>query len=334
MEQATVDPNAPVSHEVDGRILTGVGVSAESLAETMDRHSEPEPEPAADSTPTPAQVARDEAGKFAKQSRGQRRFDELTREREEARREAADVKARYEATQRELESLRAARLAPREPEPEPTPKAAAVTPAGRPKPTEDEIGSKYQSYGDYVEDLADWKAEQRLSALDFDARIRQSIEADRASRSLQERIVQQLTTARESFSDFDAVITTGPGASVTLGPTVEVGQQRVQAVSLLPNGPQLIYAIAKDGALAQRLAAMTDLEFGMALSSLAPPQAVANPASTPAVGSPVVPAPYQPVGTGSKTTAIPSSDLPKKAGFDYDRSGYREKRAQERGTRR
>lgn len=333
MEQATVDPNVPVSHEVDGRILTGVGVSPDALAETMERHAEPDAsEPAAPSTPA---QPRDDAGKFAKPSRGQRRFDELTREREEARREAAEVKARYEASQRELEQLRSLRQ-PREPEPEPAKAAAtpATPPAGRPKPTEDEIGSKYQSYGEFVEDLADWKAEQRLAALDFDARIRQSIEADRASRTLQERIVGQLTKARETYQDFDAVLAHGPGASVTLGPTVEVGEQRVQAVSLLPNGPQLIYAIAKDGALAQRLAAMTDLEFGMALSSLAPQQAVATPASTPAVVSPIVPPPFQPVGAGSKTTAIPSSDLPKKAGFDYDRSGYREKRAQERAGRR
>jgi len=333
MEQATVDPNAPVSHEVDGRVLTGVGVSADDLAETMDRHTTPDPSPTAAPAPTPdtPPAPRDDAGKF--KTRGQRRFDDLTREREEAKRDAESLRAKYDASQRELETLRAAR-AVRDPEPA-APPVAPVAPAGRPKPTEDEIGDKYQSYGDFVEDLADWKAEQRLSALDFDARVRQSIEADRASRSLQDRIVQQLTTARETYADFDAVLTTGPGAAVTLGPTPAIGQQRVQAVSLLPNGPHLIYAIANDAALATRLAGMSDLEFGMALSSLAPSQGVASPASTPAMVSPVlVPPPFQPVGAGSKTTATPSSDLPKKAGFDYDRSGYRESRARERGSRR
>lgn len=34
----------------------------------------------------------------------------------------------------------------------------------RPKPTEDEIGSRYQSYPEFIEDLADWKLEQREAA--------------------------------------------------------------------------------------------------------------------------------------------------------------------------
>ena len=47
MSDVAVDPNVQVSHEVDGRILTGVGVAQDDLAETMDRHTEAEPEPSA-----------------------------------------------------------------------------------------------------------------------------------------------------------------------------------------------------------------------------------------------------------------------------------------------
>ena len=55
-ESVAVDPNVQVSHEVDGRILTGVGVSQDNLAETMDRHTEAEP---AAETPAPTQARTD-----------------------------------------------------------------------------------------------------------------------------------------------------------------------------------------------------------------------------------------------------------------------------------
>ena len=104
MEQPAVDPNALVSHEVDGRILTGVGTTVDDLAETMDRHAEPEPEAPAATPAVPTPQPRDDAGKY--KTRGQRRFDELTREREDARREASEVKARAEAAERERDELR------------------------------------------------------------------------------------------------------------------------------------------------------------------------------------------------------------------------------------
>jgi hypothetical protein len=325
-EAATVDPNLPVSHEVDGRILTGVGVSADALAETMERH---EPEPAEPSEPAAASDP-----PAPKLSRGQRRFDELTREREEARREA-------ETARRERDELRAKLEAASRPQPaaeQTAPSAQAQQQVAanptRPKPSVDAVGSTYPTYEDFLEDLADWKAEQRLAAVDFDARIRQSIEADRASRSFADTVSNAFDRGRKAYPDFDAVITRGPGARITLGPTDAIGAARGQRLAQLPNGEHVMYAIGKDAAVAERIRQMDDVDFGMWLASMAPSQAVASPASTPAAGSPVIPAPYQPVGTGSKTSAIPLSDLPHKAGFDFDKSGYRERRAADRGIRR
>ena len=315
-ESVAVDPNVQVSHEVDGRILTGVGVSQDNLAETMDRHT-PDIEAPAE-TPAPAS----QQPEPVKQTRGQRRFDELTREREEARQEAADAK-------RERDELRARLSAPAEraPEPEPPsrPVAASQPAATRTKPTEDEIGVKYQSYGDFVEDLADWKTEQRLAALDLDTRFRQSIEADRASRSHADLVQTVWSRGREAYQDFDAVIN-APHMTANNWPP-----EKVTAIAKLQAPEQIQYVLGKDPQLAERLRVADPVTFGMELAQLLAPQGAARPASTPAV---VVPAPYSPVGSGSRTSVVASSEIPHKFGSDFDRSGYREKRARERGLKR
>jgi hypothetical protein len=315
-EAVAVDPNTQVSHEVDGRTLTGVGVSAESLAETMDRHTPDIEAPAETSAP-----ASQQSEPAVKQTRGQRRFDELTREREEARREAADAK-------RERDELRARLSAPVERPPAEPPSRQAEAPqsaVSRAKPTEDEIGVKYQSYGDFVEDLADWKTEQRLAALDLDTRFRQSIEADRASRSHADLVQTVWSRGREAYQDFDAVIN-APHMTANNWPP-----EKVTAIAKLQAPEQIQYVLGKDPALAERLRVADPVTFGMELAQLLAPQGVARQASTPAA---VVPAPYSPVGSGSRTSVVTSSEIPHKFGSDFDRSGYREKRARERGLKR
>ena len=91
------------------------------------------------------------------------------------------------------------------------------------------------------------------------------------------------------------------------------------------------YAIAKDADLATRLSKMSDVEFGMALAAVAPVAAVASTASTARTVVPPPP-PYQPVAGGGSTTVPSSADLAERSTEDYDRSGYREKRAKERGV--
>ena len=213
--------------------------------------------------------------------------------------------------------------APREPERQT--QAAPVAPQTRQKPIEDEVGTKYQTYADFAEDLADWKVEQRLAALDLDARIRHGIEADRTTRSHTDRVSGIIARGRETFQDFDAVLQ----APHMLR---EWPADKLAAIAGLDAPEQIQYALGKDPDLAERLRQASPVQFGLELAKLITPQAAASPASS-VVGSPVVPAPYQPVGSGSKTTAIPSSELTK-AGFDFDKSGYREKRAAERGIRR
>jgi len=311
-----------VSVEDDnGRVLSGVGVDAESLRETMDRHAPAETPaksadaPAADTTAQPDEP---------KPSRGRRRIDDLTRERE-------DEKRRADAAERERDDLKAklaAAPAPRS-EPQHPPVAAPVAQpaATRTKPTEDQVGTKYQTYADFVEDLSDWKAEQRIVALDFDARIRTSIEADRASRSHSAKVDEVLARGRKTYADFDAVLQ---------APHMIAGNwpgEKIQVIASLDQPEAIQYALAKDPVLAESLRTEPNLaKFGIRLAQLMTAAPVASPAST-GLTSSVLPQPYQPVGSGSKTTVTPSAELAKK-GFDFDKSGYREKRAAERGIRR
>jgi len=103
----------------------------------------------------------------------------------------------------------------------------------------------------------------------------------------------------------------------------------VTALISHPAAEHLYYVIAKDAALAQRLATSDPIAFGMELQRLTPNGSGGLPAS-PAVSGVVAPVPYQPVGASTKTTVTPLHDLPKKAGNDYDSSGYREARRSQR----
>jgi hypothetical protein len=115
---------------------------------------------------------------------------------------------------------------------------------------------------------------------------------------------------------------------VNLGPTEDQAKRRVAFIYQHPQSEHLQYAISKDGALATRLAAMDDIGFGLEMAKIAAPAAAPRRAA-----APPPPAPYQPVNGNSGTTVTASSELAGK-GFDFDASGYREKRAAERKANR
>jgi hypothetical protein len=325
-DTAAPDPNAITTHEsATGRTLSGMGVTSEALADVMERH---EPEPVDAPAETPAAPTEP-----AKPSRGQARFAELTKARKEAEAKAAT----YE---RELAELRAKVQPPATvpPSPLPSPTAATTTPppspsgpergdsglpsGSRPQPTEDEIGTKYKTYAEFVLDSARWVAEEQQSGID--ARIRQSIEADRASRDFLNHAESTWAKGRKVYADFDAMRTTGPGSQVPMD------HAKIQAILQHPQSEHVQYAIVKDGALAQKLAQANPIEFGMLLSTVAPTNGAAQLASTPTAGTITPPAPIQPVGSGSPTTPSPSADAARKGNY----AEYKARREQERKARR
>lgn len=313
----STDP-VPVQHSIEmpnGVVMSGAGGDPEIIREQLeDRHEERtgQPVPAAKEP-----LSSEEAPKSRKRI-AQERIDKAVAAEKEAQRRADAAEARL----RELESRSAAK-----PE-EPAKRAQAAEPT-RPKPTEDEVGTKYQSYADFVEDLADWKVEQREAKQNLkhviDATVAERIEADRATRSFHDSAAAMVERGRKVFTDFDAVQKSGPGSHVNLGP------ERTQAILRLPYAEHVIYEACKSAALAQELLSISNpIEFGMRLASLKPTERAADAAPS----RPVVPMtnavpPMQPVGTSSRTSQPALSELASK-GHDFDSSGYRERRAAER----
>lgn len=322
--------------DTDGRILTGADGDESGLQETVDRRAEAHEEAREARNPGPPPL-RNGQGQFAsadkgpqRPSRGQKRFDELTRQ-------AGDAQRAREAAERERDELRRQLEDARKPVERVAPELAVAPRQGAPvgkapetrsKPTEDDVGTKYQSYSEFVEDLADWKAEQRLAQLDFDARIRQSIEADRASRGHLDKMRDVTARGQQTYADFDAVL---KADHMTRS---DWPADKIAAIAALESPEHVQYALGKDPVLAERLRTMDLVGFGMELTKLITPAAVASPASTARVMSPPPPAPYQPVQGGGRTTVTSSASLAEDGDSDFDRSGYRETRARERGVQR
>lgn len=320
------DLNTVTTVEQDGRTLSGMGADAGQLESVMDRHA-PEPEtpagtavPAADGGAAPAPAA--EPPQLAK---GRQRYSDLTKERDAAA-------ARAEAAERERDELKARVAAPPVAAVEPPKPAAAPA-----KPADKFTFPPYDEYfaahpeSDYntweierLQAFSDWKD----AKADIGGRIEQGIAARDAARQTQALIAATHVKGRESYKDFDAVLTSGPGATVDLAPDATAAAARVRFIYDHPQSEHLQYAIMKDADLAKKLAGLDDIGFGLEIARLVTPQQAARPR---AVAPP--PAPYMPVNSGSATTVTPSSELAGK-GYDYDRSGYREKRAAERKAAR
>lgn len=337
-ESATIDPNTVVSVESpSGRVLEGVGVAPEALEETISAREPAEPaaeEPSSPGTPSSsppaAGPARDDAtGQFKKGHRADKRIHQLTAQREEAERRNAAAEQRAQELERRLAALEAQRSTRTEPTPAPTP---TPSPAPPPEPDFDKeyeafVGTeKYPTYGAaiqaYNREYAKWYQTNQL-----DAHIRRSIEADRASRAQQDHVQSFASRGRAAYSDFDAVLSS---ATVVLGDTPEEGEAKLKVVLGHPEAEHLVYAISKSPQLQTELKNIKNhLQLGYFLGRI-PRTAVAAPAPTaPAVAS-HAPAPYQPVGTGSKTSAPTLEDAADSG--DYEQ--YRRIRAAQRKDRR
>jgi hypothetical protein len=241
-----------------------------------------EEEPVAeDEEPDPAS----EAGKTlaAKKHSYQTRINELTakqrqaeRERDEARQEAAKLKATQTTT------------APAEP--------AYYT---RPKPLEAQVGSVYADYAAYIEDLTDWKVDEREAKRNL---TQQATQADQAERDLVAQVQARIATFKTTHPDYDAVIA---GVEIPAGaPGTQALYEHLRHSDL---GPDLAYALGQDQTL---LTSIVSLPPGKAVAALGKLEgkiedrlaaASAGPAATSAPGTKAKP-PIKPVGSSPVTS--------------------------------
>jgi hypothetical protein len=187
--------------------------------------------------------ARDEKGRF-KGDGVQKRIDELTRARREAERKAEYWQG--VATQT-------------------APEAQAD------KPSRDQ----FDDPDDYVEALAEWKAEQAVQ------RVQQKTAAQAAESARHSAWAAREAEARASIPDYDAVVPTS---------TVPVNPHVVEALMDSDAGPALAYHLAKNPDVAARLNAMTPtraaIELGRLETTLTAPAAKA-PSNAPAPITPI-----------------------------------------------
>ena len=308
---APVDPHAEVSHVQDGRVLTGVGVSVDRLAETMDRHSAPAAD--AETSETPADPA-------APVSRGRQRFSELTRERDEA-------KAARDAAEKERDELKA-RVS--QPAPQPTP-----APAPQPQQTQPQA-FRFPKYEEFVatqnpqasyDDWQDAKDEARYQwrvQHDLNQRLTDRFVQQQQAQTFQQALGAVQDRGRKAYPDYDATMQNGAGASIPIARDIVDANNRFQFILQHPASEHLQYAIAKDAILASRLQGLSPFEFALEVAKLAPaPQEAPRSTYTPP------PAPYQPVSSGSATVPPASADLAAKGNYE----AYRSRRATERGVK-
>ena len=362
----SAEPQAHEQVEVEdaqGRILAGVGVTPESLQQAIDSHdAKAEPasggeagaDAAAAAVPGASAVAVDAApatdlerdddtGRFKKrEGKGRERFSALTTERDSERDRANRLQA-------ELDELRAAQTrAFEQPKAAPTngngnghaPAPTAAPPSEpqftRPQPRVDDIGTKYQTYEDFIYDVSRWQNEQTVAQAmpAIQQQIDRAIGANRAEQMFYQSVDRKslqtsIDRGKQKYPDFAAVIAAS---------SVEMPWPVMTLIGNHPQSEDLQYKLAKNPTVAQIITlahqAGDQNTVDILLAGLAPPIAAASPASTARAGVTNAPAPYQPVGSGSKTTVPPLEELARSHGDDYDSSGYRERRAQERKTAR
>lgn len=216
-------------------------------------------DPAGAPTPTPAPAPADPAAEEAAQNarKGvQARIDELTRQRHEA-----DRRAQY--WQQVAQSGT--------PAPGGSPSSA---PAAQPEP----LPEQYQSYGEYIQALAGWKASQEVN------RTLAANAEQQATQLRAETFRARQELVRQTITDYDTVVAAS---------TVAVQPHVLEALLDSDRGPELTYYLAKNPA---ELAALNTLDartvsrkiggLEVSLPPVAPPPSVRH-SNTPQPPNPV-----------------------------------------------
>lgn len=218
---------------------------------------------------------RDEKGRFRKSL--QPRIDELTRARHEAEREAAYWKGVAESGKGT-----------------PSAKADAAE-----KPTPD----KFSDHNEYVEALAEWKADQRIEA----ALSKRDAEAKQA----QQRVERETRASTWNERQAKFAETAPDFAEVLESANTPIPSHVMEALLESEQGPALAYHLAKNPDAAQRIASMSEraalVELGKLSASLDSPKPALKSVTK-------APAPIKPVASGSGNVI----DLAKASQAEYE----------------
>jgi hypothetical protein len=225
----------------------------------------------------------------------QRRIDRLTRQREDARREQAALKARLEMLEQGY------RREPPAPEPVPLHQ--------QPEPREEE----YPSQQEWFKAVRDWDKAQLKQEL---AREQQEVRRLAAAQQRQARMVEQSQAARQKYADFDTVLDrlTGLYTSPALDACVHESDLGAELAYYLAQHPDEITRLNQ---VAQQAPLAMAREIGKLEARLSAPAAASN--GTPPRPEPPspLPPPVQPVaGAGQPGPAEPNFDTMSQKEFE------------------
>lgn len=246
--------------------------AAETPAETLEA-SEALDENDTDTEETPNE------GKEPKKAKGlEKRIGKLTKQREEARREVDYWKA--EALKQKPEPTK----------PDVIPVKAADSTG---KPTPDSFGT----HEEYVEALADWKVEQKLSAREATQK-QNEIKAQQTSR--EQAYFKEVAEFVKIKPDFNEVVGAHKLSSITIYESVlDAGK----------DGPELLYELAKDPEEYERIRNLPAIPAAREIGKIQERLAKSSDAKTTETKTTKAPKPITPVSNSSSTSLKKLEDL-------------------------
>lgn len=170
-------------------------------------------------------------------------------------------------------------------------------PAATDKPKVEDVGTKYKTYEDYIEALADWKADSKRAewqAKDAEDAERQASNA--AFNAYQERVKEAVA----KYDDYNEVVTESD---------LQIPQGVELAIVRMKNGPEVAYHLGKHPELCEELIAMAEedpllaiAEVGAIAKQLSGDRPAEKPKSQ--ASRPIIP-----VGKGSTKSSVPLGEM-------------------------
>jgi len=213
----------------------------------------------------------------------EKRFSELTKQREEARKEAAREREQREALENRLKELEG---------------------KAQPKPVEENVKPQPSQFNDafeYAEALAEWSAEQAILN-------REKAEAERKAQEEQQKLVQswneRLANVKADFPDYDEMIASA--ADISVSDAIR------DAMLESEQGPRILYHLAENPELAEKLNSMTQTSALREIGKLearfeanaTPKEAKTEAETKPSIARSKAPAPISPIKTSSAVADV------------------------------
>lgn len=260
-----------------------MGASAPPPAEAA-----PEPEvkeqgaePVGDNSDAPVET--DESGQKKVNPKVEKRFSELTKQREDARREAAEHRAGREAAEKRAAELEAKLNPPKSDDPKPEP-------------------TQFKDAFEYAEALAEWSADQALKKRDAEV-------AERERKQAHQKVLDTWQSRQRAFMaeapDYSEVVQ-GAGS-------VSVSDAVRDAILDSDMGPALLYHLAKNpdvvDSLNSKSAVSALRELGRLEAKLTPAEKAeieGKPVSAPKTTR--APAPITPIRSGKEVEVLMGSN--------------------------